>query len=205
MKIEDLNPLVESYINGRFQLETEKKLSNLLYEFDTNKILKKEIYRLQRIKQNEESHKINWKTLLIVELQNKNELQYALQWAATVKDALLDPETADLYLLIIFDDKIIDISVDECYSIESSEKYCRKYIKRPGQSPIDLLDRTFLSILEDAEESGDGLDPISTAMAVTEAKYSWFTEDEQKKWRSALLSNMSGNELLENLFPEIKN
>ncbi len=205
MKIEDLNSIIENKLEGRFQRETDKNMANLFCGFDTEKLLIKDIFRLQRIKPNEEDHAINWKTLLIVELQNKEDIQLALQWAATVKDALLDPETADLYLLIIFDENAIDITVDECYSIESSEKYCRKYIQRPGQTAIDLIDRTFLSILEEAEQSKDALDPVSTALAATAEKYNWFSIEEQRKWRAALLSNASGNELLEDLFPEIKN
>ncbi len=205
MKVEDLNAFIESYIEGRFQIEHDTNTANQFFGLDANEIVKKKVLRLQRIKQNANSHTNNWKTLLIVELQNKGEIQSALQWSATVKDALLDPETADLYLLIIFDRNDIDISVDECYSIESSEKYCRKYVQRPGQTAVELIDRTFFSKLEDAQQQDDAVDPINTAMATTAEKHPWFTVEEQRKWRAALLSNESGNELIESLFSQIKN
>jgi hypothetical protein len=205
MKIEDLNAFIESYIEGRFQIGNDINTANQFCGLDTNDMVKKKVLRLQRIKQYKNGHTNNWKTLLILELQNKEEIQSALQWSATVKDALLDPETADLYLLIIFDQNDIDISVDECYSIESSEKYCRKYVQRPGQTAVELIERTFLGKLEDAQQQGDAVDPINTAMTATAEKHSWFTVEEQRKWRTALLSNESGNELIESLFPEIKN
>ncbi|OJW37286.1 MAG: hypothetical protein BGO54_11785 [Sphingobacteriales bacterium 46-32] len=203
MKIEELNTFIESHIEGRFQRETDPSVANQFLGFDTNQIGKKEVFRLQRITKNGNRH--NWKTLLMVELKDKEDIQSALQWSATVKDALLDPETADLYLLILFDSNDIDISIDECYSIESSEKYCRKYIQRPGQAAHELIDRTFLSKLEDTQLQDDAVDPINTAMAATAEKHLWFTVEEQKKWRAALLSNETGNELIESLFPEIKN
>lgn len=205
MKIEDLNTFIESYIEGRFQRETDINTANQFLGFDANQIVKKEVIRLQRIKKNKNCYINNWKTLLIVELEDKEDILSALQWSATVKDALLDPETADLYLLILFDRNAINISVDECYSIESSEKYCRKHIERPGQTALELIDRTFLSKLEDAQQQGGAVDPVNTAMAATAEKYLWFTVEEQKKWRAALLSNETGNELIESLFPEIKN
>ncbi|MBN8864960.1 MAG: hypothetical protein J0H92_16420, partial [Sphingobacteriales bacterium] len=101
MKIEELNTFIESHIEGRFQRETDPSVANQFLGFDTNQIGKKEVFRLQRITKNGNRH--NWKTLLMVELKDKEDIQSALQWSATVKDALLDPETADLYLLILFD------------------------------------------------------------------------------------------------------
>src|SRR5665647_1442449 len=192
MKIEELNTFINDYIKGRFQVEATEGASNFFCDLDAKKIVKKNVLRIQRIKQSSNSNPENWKTLLIAEIQNKEEIQSALEWSAIVKDALLDPETADLYLFIIFDRNVIDILVDECYNIESSEQYCRKYIQRPGDTAIELIERTFLSKMEDVQQQGEAVDPINTVMAAIEEKHPWFTDKEQKKWRTALLSDNSG-------------
>ncbi|OFY86404.1 MAG: hypothetical protein A3F72_11435 [Bacteroidetes bacterium RIFCSPLOWO2_12_FULL_35_15] len=205
MKIEELKKSIDDYIKDRFQLETAEGISNLFCSLDEKNLAKKSILRIQRIKQNENGNTSNWKTLLIVEIQNKEEIQYALEWSAIVKDALLDPETADLYLFIVFEKDKADISIEECYNIESSEQYCRKYVQRPDKTPLELIERTFLSKLEDAEQEADAVDPINSVMAATAEKHPWFTDEEQKKWRTALLSDNSGNELVELLTSETKN
>jgi hypothetical protein len=202
MKLEELNTLIYDYIKERFHVEGKENTSNFLCGLDAKEIANKQVLRIQRIKQNNSSNSENWKTLLIVEIQSKEEIRSALEWSAIVKDSLLDPETADLYLFIIFDRSDIEISIDECYNIESSEQYCRKYIQRPGNTPIELIERTFLSKLEDVQQQGDAIDPINTVMAATAEKHAWFTDDEQKKWRNALLSNNSGFELIDLLFSE---
>ena len=70
---------------------------------------------------------------------------------------------------------------------------------------MELIERTFLSKLEDAEQEADAVDPINSVMAATAEKHPWFTDEEQKKWRTALLSDNSGNELVELLTSETKN
>jgi hypothetical protein len=202
MKIEELNTFIIDYIQGRFQLQ-ESTLSVLLCLDETS--IAKKVLRIQRIKQDNITYHENWKTILIAEVHTKEEIQFAQEWSAIVKDALLDPETADLYLFIIYAPNVFDISIDECNSIESSEQYCRKYIQRPGKTAIELIERTFLSKLEDIQQQNDVIDPINTAIAATAEKHSWFTDEEQKKWRTALLSENSGYDLIELLFSKTQN
>lgn len=205
MKIEELKALINDYIKDRFRIEMIRNFSDLLCSLDEKKIAKKDVLRIQRNKENESSNVPYWKTLLIVEIQNKEEIRSALEWSAIVKDALLDPETADLYLFIVFEKDRADISIEECYSIESSEQYCRKYVERPDKTPLELIERTFMSKLEEAHQEADAVDPINSVMSSTAEKHSWFTDEEQKKWRAVLLSDNSGNELVELLISETKN
>lgn len=200
MKTEELILSITESITDRFYIEDATDFSNMLLDLTENKHLQKSIMRIQRIKKQSETQLVTWKTMLIIELKSNEELKNALEWTASVKDALLDPETADLYLFIIF--KNDDIKLDQSLRIEATEQFCRKYVQRPNKSANELIERTFLSRLKDTKQGVKSIDPLNNALALTEKNNKWFTKEEQQDWKKLLLSNNTGYELIELLIPE---
>ena len=198
MKTEELISSITESITDRFYIEDATDFSNMLLDLTENKHLQKSIMRIQRIQKHSEL--ATWKTMLIVELKSNEELKNALEWTASVKDALLDPETADLYLFIIFEKD--DIKLEQSLRIEATEQFCRKYVQRPNKSANELIERTFLSKLKDTKQGIKRIDPLNNALALTEKNNEWFTKEEQQDWKKLLLSNNTGYELVELLIPE---
>ena len=139
-----------------------------------------------------------WRTFIITYLNSAKEIDIALEWSAYCKEELLDPESADLYLLIIITKP--DITIEECVNIEASEKFCRKFILRPGEEINDLLKRTFLLPIEDQAVSGNILDPLTIALTNTAKNSPWLNSDELQRWRNILLSSANGHDLIELIF-----
>lgn len=197
MKIEELISSITESLTDRFQIEKATDFSSMLLELAENKHLQKSIMRIQRIPKNNELQLATWKTLLIVELRNMEELKDALEWTALVKDTLLDPDTADLYLFISSEKD--EISLEQSLRIESTEQFCRKYVQRPDETFERLIERTFLQKIEDSSKKTIDIDPLYNALSLTSSSFKWFTKEEQKKWKNVFLSAYIGSDLVEKL------
>ena len=200
MKIEELISSITESLTDRFQIEKATDFSSMLLELAENKHLQKSIMRIQRIPKNNELQLATWKTLLIVELRNMEELKDALEWTALVKDTLLDPDTADLYLFISSEKD--EISLEQSLRIESTEQFCRKYVQRPDETFERLIERTFLQKIEDSSKKTIDIDPLYNALSLTSSSFKWFTKEEQKKWKNVFLSAYIGSDLVEKLITE---
>ncbi|WP_299762382.1 ABC-three component system middle component 1 [uncultured Pontibacter sp.] len=196
MKIEELKYTIINEIKDRYLIETESKFSTELQELAIDN-LRKDVLRIQRLSDSNEQNLSTWKTLLIVNLVDKTDLKCALKWASMVQDSLLDPETADLYLFLFFNEPLTQ---ESCLRIESTEQFCRKYVLRPNETLEQLLERSFLSKLENSRQELIELDPLHNAFLYTGSKYAWFDADEQTKWKDAFLSNLTGGDLIEKIF-----
>lgn len=201
MKMENFIHALNGAVDGRFKMQhTEDGLK--LEEIRPGKLTDVKVFRLQKIPTLPKTTNPlqYWKTILVTVLKKDSELGNALQWAALAKDALLDPESADLYLFIIFEDNV-NVPIETCIRIESTEQFCRKYVSRPGESPENLIERTFLAPLENLNENNNALfDPILKAFTFVEKEYSIFNTNEQNKWREAFLSGKNGSEIIDDLF-----
>lgn len=110
----------------------------------------------------------------------------ALRWAADVRDALPEPEPADLYLFLD-----TPLQHDIGARIEADDRFCRRFVVRAKEPPEDLLDRTFLATMTESNPSEAPSDPLSDAFkALPEVPASW---------RAALLGETRGGELAEDL------
>jgi hypothetical protein len=144
------------------------------------------------------------KTLLLASSTASAHVEEILMWCAYAKGNLPDPESADLYLFLIFDDPIPDL--DSCLQIEANELYCRKYLLRPDEQLDDLLNRSFLCEPGEATAGQQRADPLKQALLDTASNYSWLNEAEIDRWREILLSDTSGYELAQLLYqPPAKN
>ena len=155
--------------------------------------------RIQRIVDKEAQKICTWKTLLLLELKNQDKLKQALEWAALVKESLLDPETADLYLFICFER---ELAIGHCLRIESTEQFCRKYVQRPKESAEKLIERSFLNRLEESSQELIDIDPLNKALSSTGKDFQWFTKEERVKWKKIFLSSYTGGDLVEEIFSQ---
>jgi hypothetical protein len=193
MKINELSTLIDKKIETRFIKEKANALTKQLLSLDEN-IETKNLIRIKRA--NKESL-LTWKTILLVQLEDKESLKDALQWTAAVKNALTDPETSDLYLFLISDNNIF--SIDESMRIEATEQFCKKYVQRKDETPQCLIRRTFLSGLSMNINGAIQIDPVDNALLETGHKFVWFDESIQRKWKKAFFSEDTGNELLDQI------
>jgi hypothetical protein len=114
------------------------------------------------------------------------------------KEELLDPESADLYLIVMLEN--MDLTLEECVSMEASEKFCRKFILRPDETIEDLMKRTFLPVIIEDKTTDAVFDPLTVALNDTGKDAEWFSANERDRWRALLLSSKSGHDLVEKLF-----
>lgn len=138
----------------------------------------------------------HFRTLLIAVLQPKEELEDVLRWAAMVRRELLEPETSDLYLIV----SIKDLSDESCARIESSEEFCRKFVLRRTETIHDLLSRTFIEKLSGEGVNGEIKEPLAEALYTTGSTNKAFGKVMQDHWEKQLVSELTGAELVSELF-----
>lgn len=141
------------------------------------------------------SRALGYRTILVACVDSIHIVSDALYWAANVRDSLPEPCTADLYLFL----EIKNISIDECNRIEADDQYCRKFIKKPDETTVDFIQRTFLVLPLRQKNKFEVKDPISVALQQTAKQYPAFVLEEQEYWYQELLSNKKGEELAEKL------
>lgn len=200
MKIEELKIEIYRSLNDRFFVEDDCTTLKRFLELAENFKFQNEVIRIHRIPK--ENKLVRCKTILIAELKEISELKDVLHWTASVKDILLDPESSDLYLFVIFETD--DITLEESLRIESTEQFCRKYVQRPNKTVNEFIERTFLSRINSTKQDAEHIDPLNNALLLTEKNNKWFTKEEQLKWKNLLLSNKTGYDLVELLIPKYK-
>lgn len=200
MKIEELTIEIYRSLNDRFFIEDDYTTLKRFLELAENFKFQNEVMRIHRIPK--ENKLVRCKTILIAELKEISELKDVLHWTASVKDILLDPESSDLYLFVIFETD--DITLEESLRIESTEQFCRKYVQRPNKTVNEFIERTFLSRINSTKQDAEHIDPLNNALLLTGKNNKWFTKEEQLKWKNLLLSNKTGYDLVELLIPKYK-
>jgi hypothetical protein len=200
MKIESMKSKICDIIKGRFELENNSTYKNELLSLADESIKYKEILRIKRLGRQVD----RWKTLVLIEIESgiesnlKYNLKNAITWLALVKENLLGTENSDLYLFLAFSP---DINAEECFRIESTEQFCRKYVLFPGEDVSEFINRTFLQKPIDNKDTINGKDPLESAFSKTAEKYNWLTSEIQKRWKTAF-SELSGSDLAEELLKE---
>ena len=174
MKIEEFYRAIIESIKDQFLLENSNDYSKELLDLVGDELPQKKLMRIQRVTDVSKKLISTWKTILIVELESKEKLKHALQWVALVKESLLDPETADLYLFIFFEKD--EISLEYSLWIELTEQFCRKYVQRPYETTEQLIDRSFLRKIEGSSKKTIDIDPLNNALSLTSSNFEWFTK-----------------------------
>lgn len=132
-----------------------------------------------------------FRTILVAHADELKNAGAALHWAANVRDALPEPSAADLYLFL----EVATASLDDCLRVEADDQYCRKYVKRPGESTEEFLARTFLASPVPPKRVGEMADPLSASLHQTAKMHHGFSVDQQHHWRRVLLSGANGSDL----------
>ena len=187
---------IKQYVESRFMVNEDEEWKKTVIEIPFEKNFEKDIIQLKRFSTNS----ISWRTFLIVVLVSIKDLEDSIHWAASVRDELLDPETADLYLIIAIEDPCL--TLEKCINIESDEKYCRKYVLRPKETFCDLLDRTCLALADDLVSNIGISDPLLNALNKASKTNKWLNDHYMEKWRTAFLSGKNGEELIDILFTD---
>lgn len=130
------------------------------------------------------------RTVLVADIPNKEGMRYCYAWAAAVRETLIEPRAADLYLLIVCD----GITENECERIETDERFCRKYVCASEASIQRMIERTFFATPKSKQNISTS-DPLIKALTDTSRDYIWFDENNQTKWKELLLGEQSGTDL----------
>lgn len=180
---------------SRFEVDLEPKTLSSLLALAPGALEDRQALRIRR----EGVKSGGWRTLLIASIRSLEDLPKVIRWSAEVRDYLEEPETADLYLLLI----VADVPEEECIQIEADEQFCRKFVQRPGESIVGMLDRTFLNQLTKGTVETGSAEPLAQALSNLGTRHTWLTPDQQEVWRTALLSGVTGAELAEALLQAV--
>lgn len=134
------------------------------------------------------------RTVLVAKCASLAQVNAALRWSAEVRDCLPEPQPADLSLILDLDD-----GVARDPNIEAEDRYCRRYVRRVGESATALVQRSALGGVE-AATSGAAL-PVEALAAslATLCEAHGMTGELAAHWRAALLGGQTGGELADRL------
>jgi hypothetical protein len=183
-----------SLSKGRFTVSNDEQFNEIVEEITPELLTDRFVMSLKR----DWPNSVGERTILISVLDSPNDFKIALQWAAAIKDEILEPANGDLYLFIIIKGK--ELSIEQCTDIESSDRICRRYVLRPTETIEEFLSRSFIApVMSDASTTGIS-DPLYLALEKTATTHQWFTHEEQQTWQQVLLSGKTGQELIDSLF-----
>lgn len=121
--------------------------------------------------------------------------------AADIREELPEPETADLYMIMMIE----GVADEVAGRIETDDRFCRKFVLRSHETANELLDRTFLGSISTETTSSTLSDPLQASLDALGKEHSW-TQDHLEAWRDILLSGKTGADLgqsLASVVPEL--
>lgn len=196
MTFEQFTAHINSVVENRFSIENQNDIKTEMLALLPENIGRKQVLRVCR-QDSSDTLSRYMKTLLIVAITSDN-LRAALQWAALCKEMLLDPETSDVYLFIMWlGDN--NPSIEECLRIEANEDFCRKFVLRPSVTVESLIERTFLKKVDAPQPLDLGQDPLISAFSGLEEDFGWLDQAEKTRWKEAFNSGASGSDLFDAL------
>lgn len=196
MTFKEFTAHINESVRNRFSSQTQSDIEAEMLDLLVEKIGNKQVLRFCR-QNSSVALSRNMKTLLIVGI-TQDDLKDVLQWAALCKEILLDPETSDIYLFILWLDDS-KTSVEECLRIEANEDFCRKFVLRPHETLESFTERTFLKQVEAPQPLDLGQDPLISAFSGLVEQFGWFNETEKARWKEAFDSGASGSDLFDAL------
>jgi hypothetical protein len=195
MATEQFLAVIQARAEGRFIVQAEGLENDELLALAPEALIDRQVIRLRR---NGNEH-AGWRTILIASLDNEQELTVASRWAADARDRLLEPETADLYMIL----SVSGLSDNEGASIEANEQFCRKFVTRSEETIEKLLDRTFLGSAITRSEGAALIDPFVSALLQTSEHHEWLDVNQREHWHKTLLSGKTGSDLFESILVEV--
>jgi hypothetical protein len=196
MTFEQFARHIKDSIQTRFRIESPNVIQTEMLDLTPQDITNKQVLRFCRPLSSDVSSQFG-KTLLVTGI-DPDQIRDILQWAALCKEVLLDPETSDVYLFIMWLGENIP-SIEECLRIEANEDFCRKFVLRPNETIESFIERTFLKKIDAPEPLDLGQDPLISAFSGLEEHFSWFDHAEKNRWKEAFNSGASGSDLFDAL------
>nr|WP_314545717.1 ABC-three component system middle component 1 [uncultured Massilia sp.] len=193
------NPEIEAQVRNRAQNRFEVSVDKSLALLAEPSLADVSALKLRRVTKPDSSGR----TVLLAVIDKVEDWKTVSRWTAQVRDMLPEPDTSDLYLILLAE----EFSSHNCSRIEADEKFCRKYVTSSLEEIPSLLDRTFLAPLS-ASGTGEGIvDPVTSAFQSTQAKHAWLTNTVHDHWLRSFLSEKQGKDLvpdiLETIYPEM--
>ncbi|WP_238085392.1 MULTISPECIES: ABC-three component system middle component 1 [Pseudescherichia] len=195
MKTLEMEAQIRERAQSRFRVFLDKSLT-ILAEQPLSDITALKVQR--SIKPSSSS-----RTILLAAIDKIEDWKIVVRWTAQVRDMLPEPETSDLYLILLAQ----GFSAHNRSRIEADEQFCRKYVTSSLDEMPQLLDRTFLASLSASDIGTKIVDPVTAAFIATKTNHSWLTNSLQDRWLKTFLSEKAGKDLvpdiIDNVDPEI--
>jgi hypothetical protein len=184
MKTQEIEAQVRTRAQNRFAVSVDEFLASLAEP----SLADVSALKLRRAEKPDSSGR----TVLLAVIDKVEDWKTVSRWTAQVRDMVPEPETSDLYLILLAE----GFSSHNCSRIEADEQFCRKYVTSSLDEISSLLDRTFLAPLS-VSGTGDGIvDPVTAAFQSTQAKHAWLTNTVQEHWLRTFLSEKTGKDLV---------
>lgn len=195
MKNREMEAQVRTRAENRFEVSVDESLA-LLAEPSLTDV---SALKLRRAAKPDSSGR----TVLLAVIDSIEDWKTVSRWTAQVRDMLPEPDTSDLYLILLAE----EFSSHNCSRIEADEQFCRKYVASSLEEISSLLDRTFLAPMA-VSGTGKGIvDPVTAAFQSTQAKHAWLTNTVHDHWLKSFLSEKQGKDLvpdiLKTVYPEM--
>ena len=184
MKTQEIEAQVRTRAQNRFAVSVDEFLVSLAEP----SLADVSALKLRRVEKADSSGR----TVLLAVIDKVEDWKTVSRWTAQVRDMVPEPETSDLYLILLAE----GFSSHNCSRIEADEQFCRKYVTSSLGEISSLLDRTFLAALS-VSGTGDGIvDPVTAAFQSTQARHAWLTNTLQEHWLRTFLNEKTGKDLV---------
>lgn len=195
MKTRNIEALIKSRTQNRFDVSVDESLA-VLAESSLTDVYALKVRRTAKLN-------TSGRTILLAAIDKIEDWKLVARWTAQVRDMLPEPETSDLYLILLAE----GFSQHNISRLEADEQFCRKYVASTIDEMPLLLDRTFLASLSTSETGTTIVDPVTAAFLATQTKHSWLTNTLQEQWLKTFLSDKTGKdlvpEIIENVAPKM--
>ncbi|MCX5575732.1 hypothetical protein OSH03_17425 [Enterobacter sp. E-TC7] len=191
MKTREMEAQIRDRARGRFDVFIDNSLTNLA-EQPLNDVTALKVRRTIRPLS-------SGRTMLLAAIDKIEDWKIVVRWTAQVRDILPEPETSDLYLILLAQ----GFSAHNRSRIEADEQFCRKYVTSSLNEMPQLLDRTFLASLSASDIGTEIVDPVTAAFMATQNNHAWLTNPLQEQWLRTFLSEKPGKDLIPGIIDNV--
>lgn len=191
MKTREMEAQIRDRARGRFDVFIDNSLTNLA-EQPLNDVTALKVRRTIRPLS-------SGRTILLAAIDKIEDWKIVVRWTAQVRDILPEPETSDLYLILLAQ----GFSAHNRSRIEADEQFCRKYVTSSLNEMPQLLDRTFLASLSASDIGTEIVDPVTAAFIATQNNHAWLTNPLQEQWLKTFLSEKPGKDLIPGIIDNV--
>lgn len=191
MKTWEIEAQIRARVQSRFDVSVDRSFT-LLAEKPLNDVTALKVRRSTKPES-------SGRTILLAAIDKIEDWLLVARWTAQVRDMLPEPETSDLYLILLGE----GFSPHNRSRLEADEQFCRKYVASSIEEMPQLLDRTFLTSLSTSETGSTIIDPVTSAFQAIQIKHSWLTDSLREQWLKTFLSDKAGKDLVPDIIGNV--